>query len=578
MTSRLVTLKRAYCTFAPYRARIIVACAFVLVSAIIAASYPLYAQRVIDVYIPQQQLSSVAAIMAVFLLAMTVRMACWFISQILLLRVEQHAIFALRSSVFVRIQQLCLRFHDRYPAGFLYDRTLGNASTAVGHLLTTFTNVMVSNSVIFIGSIIFCLTLSPMMTLWVVIASILFVLASNHYGKVIQKQTEQFNLAISEFAGKVTDLFRGVRTIKAFALEDRVAADFSRDLWPLQSRWISLSLETLKLSFVSEALSYLIYAAVILTGSMLVINHRLTLGQLVAFVAYQAQIVSMMSSLTGTVPAIASALAGIDQMHQVLDAQSTVIEHNTAKLPSVLTGEIRFDSVRFAYKDRTVIDDISLTIAPGQSVALVGRSGSGKTTLLSLLLRFYDCDHGAIRLDGIDIREFPTRDYRSLFGVVLQDPFLFNDSIYNNLRSIKPDATDDQLRHALEMAFATEFVGQLEGGWRFKVGEGGARLSGGQKQRIAIARCLLLQPRIALLDEATSALDTQSELHIQHAIEQLLVGRNVFIIAHRLSTIRRVDRVIVLDQGKIAQDGTFDNLKTTPGIFRDLYQASAFAS
>ncbi len=207
-------------------------------------------------------------------------------------------------------------------------------------------------------------------------------------------------------------------------------------------------------------------------------------------------------------------------------------------------------------------------------MALVGPSGGGKSTLTNLLIRFYDPDAGVIRLDGADIRELPLTGYRSLFGVVLQDPFLFNDTILNNLLAVKPEATERELRTALERAQAWEFVSQCKDRWHFNVGEGGGQLSGGQRQRIALARCFLKDPRIMILDEATSALDNQSELLVQQALRDIMRGRTVFIIAHRLSTVRNVDRVLVVQDGKIVQDGSYTELRDTPGLFRDLHLAS----
>ena len=245
-----------------------------------------------------------------------------------------------------------------------------------------------------------------------------------------------------------------------------------------------------------------------------------------------------------------------------------------ATMPAQIRGELELQDVSFAYDEQRVIDGVSFRVPAGQSVALVGPSGGGKSTLTNLLVRFYDPDAGSIRLDGVDISELPLDGYRSLFGVVLQDPFLFNDTILNNLLAVKPDATEAELRAALERAQAWEFVAQCKDTWHFNVGEGGGQLSGGQRQRIALARCFLKDPRIMILDEATSALDNQSEMLVQRALQDIMRGRTVFIIAHRLSTVRNVDRVLVVQDGKIVQDGNYAELCETPGLFRDMHLAS----
>lgn len=543
-------------------------------TAALVATMPLFLKRVVDQYLKGDSIRPVILTMGVFLLAMLFRVTFWYVGQSILLVVQQRVIFDLRSSVFSNIQQLCLRFHDRYSPGYLYDRTLGTASTSIGQFLLVFNNTIVTGASILLFSIIFCLWISPLMTLWILLASGFYVLISVYFGHVIHKQTRSYNEAANQFAGKVTDLLRGVRTIQAFAMEKRVVRQFNDDLWPLQLRWVQLSREHLKLSLLGESMNYLVYAGVVVAGSHLVIKRKLTLGELVAFIAYFEHCIGLISMLAGSTTAIAAAWAGMEQMHEIIEAKSSVEEQPNAIAPpgQIQTG-LDLEHITFSYQDRPIIQNLSLHIPRGQSVALVGPSGGGKTTVLNLLLRFYDPEQGCVRFDGQNIRQYTLTGWRGLFGVVLQDPFLFNDSIYNNLKSVRPDASDATLQDVLEKSCAWEFVSQLETGWHFCVGENGSRLSGGQKQRIAIARCFLLDPQIVLLDEATSALDTQSERHVQKAIENITGGRNVFIIAHRLSTIRHVDRILVMDRGQIVQDGNWQQLSQLPGLFRDLYSA-----
>ncbi|MHB9022935.1 MAG: ABC transporter ATP-binding protein [Armatimonadota bacterium] len=566
-------LRRSLPLLKPYRWRLLAGGVFIAFTAFTLSVMPLFTKQVIDVAIPRRDFLLALLTMGAFVVLMMLRMASWYSGQSLLFPVRERVIFKLRSLVFARMQELCLRFHQRYSPGFLYDRALGGASTAIGTFLTMLFNTVVTYICTLAFSLVFCLRLHAGMTLAVLVMSIGYVFISRYFGRRIHAMTSEFNRKVNEFAGKVTDLLRGIRTIKAFALEQRVVSEFDEELWPLQLRSLDLNLETMRMSFVSEGLGYLINAMVTVAGAYFVIGGEVQLGTLVAFIAYQGMMTGIIGALSTVTGTYAAAMAGLEQIYEVLDEQPTVVERPGAVMPARAVGQVDFEAVTFAYEDRPVITDLTVQVPAGQSVALVGPSGGGKTTVINLLLRFYDPDHGRILLDGRDIRDLPLTGYHNLFGVVLQDPFLFNDTIYNNLRSVAPEASDGEIRRALERAQAWEFVSQLKGGWHFNVGEGGGQLSGGQRQRIAIARCFLTNPRILVLDEATSALDNQSELLVQQALQEVMRERTTFIIAHRLSTVRHVDRVLVLQDGRLVQDGTFDSLSRTPGLFQDLATA-----
>ena len=270
---------------------------------------------------------------------------------------------------------------------------------------------------------------------------------------------------------------------------------------------------------------------------------------------YQGTLIAMIQTLTNVYGQFMGASAAFDQLFTIMDTHSTVVDDPAAVFPPRVEGRLEFRHVTFGYDTTPVLSDLNIDIPYGQTVALVGRSGCGKTTLTNLLMRFYDPQAGAICLDGTDIRRLPLRAYRALFGVVLQDPYLFDASVAVNLRYADPDATDDDLRDALQRAQAWEFVQRFAEGMHHRIGEGGGQVSGGQRQRLAIARCLLLRSRFVLLDEATSALDVESEATIQKSLDALFVGRTVLVIAHRLSTIRRAHRILVMDQGRLVEQG-----------------------
>ena len=304
----------------------------------------------------------------------------------------------------------------------------------------------------------------------------------------------------------------------------------------------------------------------------------LPLGTLVAFMGYQGALISFISSMTGIYGQLMSTRAAFDQLFTVLDTDSTLVENPGAVLPAGLQPRLEFRDVTFAYGHTPVMHNINLEIHAHKTTALVGRSGSGKSTLANLMLRLYDPDAGAVLLDGRDVRELPLREYRALFGVVLQDPFLFDTTIEANLRLVRPDVTEAELVRVLKLAGAWEFIEAFPDKLRHQVGEGGSRLSGGQRQRLALARCMLTDSRLVILDEATSALDPESEQIVQQGIDALCRDRTLIVIAHRLSTIRHADRIVVMDQGRVVEQGTFDELLGRGGHFARLHAIATSTS
>ncbi|HEX2950002.1 MAG TPA: ABC transporter ATP-binding protein, partial [Armatimonadota bacterium] len=413
---------------------------------------PMFTKYVIDEALPRKSIRLAVIVMSCFVVLMFLRIITYYIGQTLLLFIREKLIFDLRKLVFTRMQELCLRFHQRYSPGYLYDRTLGTTSTSIGIFLNAFFLTVINAVVGIICSVLFCWHLSPQMTIIALCMSCTYVFISKHYGAIIRAMSKKFNVESNELAGRLTDLLRGIKTIKAFTMEDWVIDEFEERTWPLQMRSLDINKTTVRLTLWVESITYIVTATVVVMGTMLVLHHQITIGTMVAFIAYQATLTSYVSGLTNIAATYGSAAAGLDQLFEIIDEESSVVAKQDVIMPANIEGRLSMDNVYFSYDGKPVINGMSVDFTPGQSVAIVGPSGGGKTTFINLLLRFYDPENGCLRLDGRDVRDLPLSDYRNLFGVVLQDPFLFNDTIYNNLVAVKPDATDTEIREALERA------------------------------------------------------------------------------------------------------------------------------
>ncbi len=379
--------------------------------------------------------------------------------------------------------------------------------------------------------------------------------------------------AWADMTSILADTIPGVRVVKAFAQEqrevdrfrganDRIVAANDRVnrlwtfFWPMVALLNQLGL------LVAWAL-----------GAWRVYDQRITVGILTAFLAYIARFYTRLESMTRMAGNTQRAAASAQRIFEILDRAPSVPEPATPVSPGKLRGEIELRGVSFRFGTRQVTDTVSFKIKPGEMIGLVGSTGAGKSTLLNLVCRFYDPSEGAVLVDGVDIRSYPLSEYRRNIGIVLQDPFLFYGTIADNIAYGRPNATREEIIQAARAARAHEFILQLPEGYDSIVGERGQTLSGGERQRISIARALLIDPRILILDEATSSVDTQTERQIQEALDNLVRGRTTIAIAHRLSTLRNADRLVVLDQGKIAEVGDHSQLMAAQGIYHRLYQA-----
>jgi ATP-binding cassette subfamily B protein len=492
----------------------------------------------------------------------------------ILSRVSERIGRDLRTATFEHLLNLSLEYFGGKRTGDLMVR-IGSETDRINvflslHLLDFATDVlMIAMTAVVLVSI------NPWLALVTLLPLPLIAWMIHHVRDKLRIGFEKADRIWAEVTNVLADVIPGIRVVKAFAQEKREAERFrvanSHNLTlndRINKTW---SLFSPTVTLLTEVGLLVVWAF----GIWQVAHDQITVGVLTAFLAYISRFYTRLNSMSRIVSATQKAAAGAKRIFDILDHVASVPEPNCPTRPEKITGRIEMRDVGFRYGNRSVIRGLCLEIRSGEMIGLVGHSGSGKSTLVNLICRFYDVTEGAIRIDGVDIRSLPVAEYRHNIGLVLQEPFLFFGTVAENIAYGKPAATRAEIVAAARAAHAHEFILRLPHGYDSLVGERGQGLSGGERQRISIARALLIDPKILILDEATSSVDTETEKEIQKALDNLVRGRTTIAIAHRLSTLRKADRLVVMDQGRIVEVGTHDDLMASVGHYHRLYQAQA---
>ena len=446
-------------------------------------------------------------------------------------------------------------------------------------------SIMSSLEMIFkdpLNIIIYLITLiiiSPQLTVFVVILFPVTGIIIGVIGRSLKKSSDRGQNKMGDLLSIIDENISGLRIIKAFNAEKHINKNFEKESTEYKSIMTKLLRKKDLSSPMSEFLSTIVMVVVMWFGGQLVLsgNGSLSAEEFIGYILIFSQIIPPAKSLTTSYYHIQKGSAAAERIYEILDTENEITDVENPKHIKLLNNTIEFKNLSFKYENAEVLSNINFSIGKGKMVALVGQSGGGKSTLADLLARFYDIESGEILIDNNNIKEIALADLRSLMGIVSQESILFNDTIYNNIRLGKIDATEDEVIAAAEVANAHHFILETENGYQTNIGDRGNKLSGGQKQRLSIARAILKNPEILILDEATSSLDTESEKLVQEALENLMHSRTSLVIAHRLSTIKKADEIIVLERGKIIERGTHQQLIAQNGHYRKLSDLQSFA-
>ena len=565
------TLVRLFGYAAPFKLRIVWATVLVLAGTMCDLVPPLVTAKFVDDVLTKHKVSLFVPLMIALVGSRALSMVVQIARGRNVAFLGSRMAIAIRNSLFEKYQELSLSFYDRRNVGSIMSR-MTNDTSAVYDVLVDGVPVILNQGTMLIGIPIAMLIMNAKVAIWVLLPIPLVLLAVRWFRKRMHRVWSRVWHQWSRFGGALNGVLQGTRVVKAFHGEHREVQRFEkriRDLamsnYEAESSWATFFPG---ITFAVAACGFIVWWV----GGQAVLRNVMTIGQLMAFIGYLGMMAQPMMMLQRIVDWTTRSLTAGERIFEILDTPIDVEEPKDPVAIPAMKGAITFDKVHFGYdKTREVIRGVSVDVKAGEMIGLVGRSGSGKTTLISMLLRFYDPTQGHITIDGVDLKDVKLEDYRRQVGAVLQESYLFPGSIKDNIAYGRPNCTMEEVIAAAKAANAHDFIVGFPDGYDTYVGERGQRLSGGERQRIAIARAILHNPKVLVLDEATASVDTETERMIQEALENLVSGRTVIAIAHRLSTLRAADRLVVMEDGKIVEVGTHDELlENKEGVYSKL--------
>ncbi len=558
----------------PYTKLMVVSIIALLFSVGLGLILPLVVRNLVDLILVDNDLPQLNRLAIGLFVVFILQSIASFIHRLSLAYVGENAVVDIRVELYSHLQELSLRFFGDFRTGEIVSR-ITNDTSLLQSAITDDLVALLRQAITLIGAAALLFWLDWRLTLIILLGVPFITLTMVWLGRKIRKESKAVQDALAKSASVVEETTAGVRIVKSFTRERYEIERFSRAVDEIYTA----AMQRAKIgATLGPIIGFLAFASITITlwfGAYEVIQGRLTAGDLVAYLIYTMMVAAPIASLAGLYARFQGAIGATERLFDLLDEKPDILSKPDAIMLPQLRGEVRFEQVSFTYsQDTPVLREVSFEAQPGQVIALVGPSGAGKSTLVSLIPRFWDVDQGRVFIDGYDLRAVNLPSLREQIGIVPQETILFSDSVYANIHYGKLDATTEEVEAAAKAANAHDFIlNDLAEGYETEVGERGVKLSGGQRQRVAIARAILKDPRILILDEATSSLDSGSEALVQEALEHLMQSRTSFVIAHRLSTITNADWVLVLNEGRLVEQGTHQSLlEESGGLYARLYE------
>ncbi|GEK34563.1 ABC transporter ATP-binding protein [Kurthia sibirica] len=565
--------KKFFSYYKPYKRLFVIDFASAIIVALLELVFPVAVQRFIDTLLPTNNWSMITKVAILLLIIYLVSTVLSFVVNYWGHKLGTKIETDMREELFLHTQRQSFKFFDNTKTGHLMGRITTDLFD-IGEFAHHGPEDLFIAIMTFIGAFMIMFTINPMLALIILLFVPLMILVITIANKRMHKTWGKLYAKVGDINGRVEDAISGMRVVKSFTNEEHEAQRFRE-----QNRsFLREKLIGYKTMSSTNAAIYimtrLLTLIVLIVGTWMTFHERMTAGELISFILFTSVLIKPIDKISALLELYPKGMAGFKRFRELIERDPDIVDAPDAVDVPLLKGDVDFEHVTFKYDTgKTILNDLTFSIRSGEMTAFVGPSGAGKTTICSLIPRFYEVDEGAIKIDGIDIRQMTQSSLRKQIGIVQQDVFLFTGTIKENIAYGKLHATDEEIYDAAKRANLEEFIVDLSDGYETQIGERGMKLSGGQKQRLAIARMFLKNPPILILDEATSALDTHTELIIQEALYELAKDRTTLVIAHRLGTIKNADRIVVVTKDGISEDGKYDELVSANGRFTQLHNS-----